>query len=167
MKIRNGFVSNSSSSSFVVAFKETPKNANELKTVLFGEREYFPDPTPVKHNEFKKTSYFAKIIFKDMKKGPAPIEKIEETLSSGYMFGCPEYSNEKYKNKGIEGDFNFDLYDQDCQKYAKEMAKEFLNKNKDSKIYVFEYSDNEGSDGSILEHCGTFEKLPHITISHH
>lgn len=34
MKIRNGFVSNSSSSSFVVKLKRKPKDANDLKSLL-------------------------------------------------------------------------------------------------------------------------------------
>ncbi len=35
MKIRNGFVSNSSSSSFVVAFPEKPKTEQELRDMMF------------------------------------------------------------------------------------------------------------------------------------
>ena len=37
MKIRNGFVSNSSSSSFILYFKEKPKNEEELKHLIFDE----------------------------------------------------------------------------------------------------------------------------------
>jgi hypothetical protein len=36
MKIRNGFVSNSSSSSFVVAFPKKPETIEELKHMMFG-----------------------------------------------------------------------------------------------------------------------------------
>ncbi|HMZ46899.1 MAG TPA: gliding motility-associated C-terminal domain-containing protein [Chitinophagaceae bacterium] len=37
MKIRNGFVSNSSSSSFIVLFPKEPKNATDVKNMLFKE----------------------------------------------------------------------------------------------------------------------------------
>ncbi len=35
MKIRSGFVSNSSSSSFIFGIKRSPKNANELLPLLY------------------------------------------------------------------------------------------------------------------------------------
>ena len=44
MKIRNGFVSNSSSSSFVVAFDKKPETVEELKKLLFGEEEVYGNP---------------------------------------------------------------------------------------------------------------------------
>lgn len=37
MKIRNGFVSNSSSSSFVVVLPKEPKGYNDLKELMFGK----------------------------------------------------------------------------------------------------------------------------------
>jgi len=37
MKIRNGFVSNSSSSSFIVFFKKKPGTVKEIKDYLFPE----------------------------------------------------------------------------------------------------------------------------------
>lgn len=40
MKIRNGFVSNSSSSSFIVSFDKKPSSAEELREILFGDKEY-------------------------------------------------------------------------------------------------------------------------------
>ena len=40
MKIRTGFVSNSSSSSFVVAFSHRPKSVKDLKEMMFGKQEW-------------------------------------------------------------------------------------------------------------------------------
>lgn len=39
MKIRNGFVSNSSSSSFIVAFPNKPKTIDEMANILFGKTD--------------------------------------------------------------------------------------------------------------------------------
>jgi len=53
MKTRNGFVSNSSSSSFVVAFPKRPKTLEEVKKFLFGDKnaegevEYYDSKIPV------------------------------------------------------------------------------------------------------------------------
>ena len=44
MKIRNGFVSNSSSSSFIVAFPEKPKSAEHVRKMMFGDETDFPNP---------------------------------------------------------------------------------------------------------------------------
>lgn len=44
MKIRKGFVSNSSSSSFIVSLDRKPESARELQRVLFGSEECFNHP---------------------------------------------------------------------------------------------------------------------------
>jgi len=44
MKIRNGFVSNSSSSSFVVIFPREPKSASDVKEMLFKDRSDYANP---------------------------------------------------------------------------------------------------------------------------
>lgn len=62
MKTRNGFVSNSSSSSFVIGLKKTPKTWQELHEVLFDSmvtRQFRPDwvkPTDDIYAEYLETS---------------------------------------------------------------------------------------------------------------
>ena len=46
MKIRTSFVSNSSSSSFVVAWPKKPKTTEEIGKFLFGESTEYPNPYP-------------------------------------------------------------------------------------------------------------------------
>ena len=44
MKERNGFVSNSSSSSFVIALPKNIKTSEELKKIMWGDRKSIPRP---------------------------------------------------------------------------------------------------------------------------
>jgi hypothetical protein len=46
MKIRQGFVSNSSSSSFVIAWSKKPETVEEMSNFLFGENKEYPNPYP-------------------------------------------------------------------------------------------------------------------------
>jgi len=68
MKIRNGFVSNSSSSSFIIAFPKKPESAAELMRILFpGKRgkDFFAviDEDKSELLSYKKVS---EIIFNDL-----------------------------------------------------------------------------------------------------
>lgn len=78
MKIRNGFVSNSSSSSFVLAFKKRPKTAADIREEIFGtETEY---PNPYSHNDV--TSFpvdpICEFLFASLKFTPLKIRKMME-----------------------------------------------------------------------------------------
>lgn len=91
MKIRSGFVSNSSSSSFVIAIDKLPESADEVRGLFFGDKQYVEYEGSNKEHVGKKlkTSKLAKIILdsirrgKDWKRRLAPVEyKMSESLSS-------------------------------------------------------------------------------------
>ena len=100
MKIRSGFVSNSSSSSFVVAFARKPKNEEEVFETLFGkdtegfvQLNNFTDVTPNK--------VVAERVFKDVKESKKATKKaIASEFSSRYFYLSgnenPYYRAEKY-----------------------------------------------------------------------
>jgi hypothetical protein len=46
MKAHHGFISNSSVTSFIIAFPKEVKSPEDVKEMLFGNAEYFPHPLP-------------------------------------------------------------------------------------------------------------------------
>jgi hypothetical protein len=98
MKTRNGFVSNSSSSSFVVAFPKKPKNAKDVLEYMFNGKEggigleYYDDG--LSYNQVVNA------VFEDIKSSSAKkadLKMIAEVLMSRYYYhtnigGCRSYS---------------------------------------------------------------------------
>lgn len=76
MKIRTGFVSNSSSSSFLVWFTMMPQSVEELKALLFGDRQAIE-----KYDYTVATSVAAAIIWQDLQnQQPATAEDMRDEL---------------------------------------------------------------------------------------
>ena len=167
MKIRNGFVSNSSSSSFIIAFKEKPKSAEELKEILYSEKDtlYWDDDYNM------PTELAAKIIFNDLDQSVSEEEMLEE-LDSGSPINVEE--QEPHFHYFSYGEETEDTREQRLNKYFEErkqfnnaVLKSFTEKTAGMLYFIVEYSDNEGPDGVTLEHSHTFEKIPHICINKH
>jgi len=92
MKIRNGFVSNSSSSSFIVGFKRKPKTVAEVKELLFGDEKY------IKQYDYSlSTQEAAEMVFSDMH-GKKPLTKSQmlTEFRSGWFEGYPHFD---YRNR--------------------------------------------------------------------
>lgn len=168
MKIRKCFISNSSSSSFLVAFSKMPRNSEELQEILFGEREEYPHPYD---NEYWKTSKIASIVWEDMKnQEPNVEEELIEVIKRGWFEGQPNINlferppapGETYKK------INWREYDRANTEAAKTKLHEFKKKvGTSAKIFVFSYSDNDGPQGCAMEHGVLFDRLPHLKISCH
>jgi hypothetical protein len=195
MKVRNGFVSNSSSSSFLVAFPRKPKNVNEVKEILFspGQNDY---PNPFVYGMDDKDTFWpvdqvAKIVWNDIKK-PATNEEMIECRDGGWFDtyeGLPGHVD-VYRN--ARRDEKFRQMQEECRgldwstdegrikhqavwsainkenvKRAKAILKRFKEKNPDAVFYTFEYSDNDGSLFSAMEHGTLFRRVFHIKTSRH
>jgi hypothetical protein len=96
MKTRNGFVSNSSSSSFIVAFDEKPQK-DELLNILYpvnmkmGRR---PSVSPDWGDGSVDARSATKIIYDQLKdKKPLTKKQILEEISGGYFEGYPQISH--------------------------------------------------------------------------
>lgn len=160
MKYRNGFVSNSSSSSFVVAFPTIPHNVDDIVSLLF-EGEETPDPRYT-------IQEFATTIFNDISgQLPMTLNEIVEELSSGWFIDMDGWVKENPKKDEEDWNKYWNKIDKESKKRAKAFAKEWMKGYKDSFYFKFHYADENGSYYSLMEHGGMFEHLPHQRISHH
>lgn len=171
MKFKVDFITNSSSSAFVVAFPD--------KVTGLGFVEQFISP------EWK-----AEIVYEDAKKqtptlvsshNTKALAEVVEALQSGYLDllddGYYDREEKFMKREGITREdlrTNHTWYqlmdrEQDIKrnKIAAGMAEKFIKENEGSYLYHFEYGDEDGENMSEMEHGDTFRKIPHLGISHH
>jgi hypothetical protein len=157
MRVRNGFVSNSSSSSFIVAFPLIPSTIQEVHKLLFGNVKAINI-----YGDDISTKQMAKIVFEDMKEDGFVSEKeIIEEVKSGWFPGHPDLNFDWQDDKATEE------YYEKCDKEGEKLAKKFIAANKDSHFFMFHYSDNDGPVYSTMEHGDIFSKIPNLRISHH
>jgi len=165
MKIRKGFVSNSSSSSFILALDKKPESIEELQKLLFGDKETFPQPYG--ENSYP-TKQVAETIFNDLKdQKPATKEKIAEELGCGWVDGAPKYDDYKTDSDESIGGIDWEKYQKDCDEFHKKSADELMSEKKDKEFYIVEYADDDGEYFGSIEHGGTFDNIDSVRISKH
>jgi hypothetical protein len=176
MKIRNGFVSNSSSSSFIVIFPRIPKSAEDVKNMLFKPNKKIYKG--LYGDEQYSVEEVAETVWKDIQEQKANDTEAAIDELSGHSYDDPD--EPKYEDfEDSNGKTDWEQYGIACEKYGEKKLKEFfyIRKNKlkklndeqvdDAVFYIFEYSDNEGSYFAALEHGSLFKNLKHIRISKH
>lgn len=188
MKIRQGFVSNSSSSSFIVGFNKKPKTIGQLFDLMFPKYyeghviNYYDTQIPVSfvidrvwHDMSKQlTTKQVKQYIEDYASTEAHIEVMhadtfyqeESKIYSKFflLFGEKYGENQDFKDQIKKIKEAEDLIiKENMVKYVEE-ARRILD---GKKCFFFEYSDNESKEESVLEHGDVFRNVPHITINNH
>jgi hypothetical protein len=163
MKIRAGFVSNSSSSSFVIALKEKPESAEELHDIMFpsgptfvsGYYDAIPSVTAAASVYNNLTELDGRGLFEEFNNGYIP----------GYEVEYPLILWDKTPKE--ERDRIYEEYRDKQNVETQRCVDEFKKRTPGCKYFIVEYSDNDGEFYSTMEHGDAFDNLEHVKVSHH
>ena len=158
MKIRNGFVSNSSSSSFLVAFPKAPKSISEVQSLMLGKTKHITN----KYTGEKLTATeAAKYVMAQIKK-QKPVKPNYKKIEDIIYGTC-------FSTLRIEDFPSYSEYYEEASRYTNKMIAEFIAKySTSSRVYVLIFGDSSSDDGGgLIENSDIFKKLPHIKLSNH
>lgn len=165
MKLRFGFVTNSSSSSFLVSFDTVPQTIDELRKLMFGDRTHFPSAFG---NEVYTTLEIAEVVFRDMQKnGPVTDEIIDNIYRYGYCEEIDGQLNDEDFRSDEDGIIDWDRYSHARENLIEAAIESFKESVGGKTVYAFTYADDSGEFYCTLEHGGIFRQLQHTVISNH
>ena len=196
MKIRSGFVSNSSSSSFIIAFDKVPTCSYDVLHAMFPDDKSLREG--VSYDCLGETDVdsvtAATLVWKQID-GQKPMTKsqISESVGSGFFEGRPDYfAHDSAREVGREYALltKKSIYDKDVDPewkkkheaalkadrsaYEKERKAALVSlidreypKFKGKKCFEVSFSDNDGDVFTAMENGDAFRNISFIRISHH
>ena len=169
MKTRQGFVSNSSSSSFILALPRKPESAEELHSWMFPT-----GPTTITYcSDVISSQQAAETVFRDISEATSmTFAEVVEEFNSGTV--CDERYHRKFPEYPRSYDMSkedsrkaWDEYNVASQRVAEECATDFEKDNPEALFFKVEYSDNDGDFYCTMEHGEVFSNLKNVRFSHH
>ncbi len=182
MKIRTGFVSNSSSSNFIVAFPHKPKSVEDVKEMMFGKQEWhFVDFYGGKGICEVLTKDIAKSVFSDIEGRKKATKKqmikslkegnfeyyIDEEILPGQYSNWEDVCKLDYKTEHEKIWSLFEEADKINDQRVAEIVEVFMIESKGQWITTLCYSDEEGQWGGIMEHTNIFNRLDCVKTNCH
>lgn len=164
MKVRAGFVSNSSSSSFILPIhKDQSLKSSDIQELLFADK---PSVCAFHWLGTFPSSTLADVIAGDL---AAAIPNDEEALVQVLKNTVDSPNIDQFENnEGVGlGRINWDAYEQALEEFGKEQLLKIKQDFPEHNLYVLNYSDNDGTLHTTLEHGGVFDAIPHIVVGHH
>lgn len=158
MKTRTGFVSNSSSSSFILIFDDLPNNVKDMQELL---------NFSCANKEFSHGDY-AQRVLDDLEDGTPSDEDIKELLGSNAYWDLSDKYSKAYREEDSEKRRELlNNLDNEYEKLKELKLKEFKKKYSNKNVRIVGYSDNDSIFDASLEHGELFSNIEHIHINHH
>ena len=165
MKTRTGFVSNSSSSSFIIGFPRQVVSADDMHSLMFPN-----GPRVIAHYGHHMTSEnAARRVFEDIQEDkPLTPEEMVDAFREGSAVcssPIPFPSNNYWELPDGEYEKARDKYIVDRDAAAKKLADLLIAENPGTTFYGLDYGDRWGE--SAMEHGDPFCNLVHIRVNNH
>lgn len=168
MKTRNGFISNSSSSSFVIALDKKPASIDDIYTIFGLEKG------GVYHGPYSKGAFpndqVAQSLFNEIT-GPLDKKELSEEFRYDHDVNMDDFRTQgKIRlegGKAYKEPYDWDAYEKACKESSMKKNKQFVDRHPGKLFFNATYTDNEGAFGCAMEHGHIWNRVPHCKISHH
>ena len=158
MTSRNGFVSNSSSSSFIIGLPKVPESAAELEQMLWPGGGVLSG-----YASDISTDVAAKILFEELGQADDMEEIVDSVASNVTTVPRPKYDkNETEEQLRVR----HDAYDAAILVEAEKLTGKLFGEYPGRVWFTVEHSDHSDY-GSTMEHGEVYYNVPHIRVSHH